>query len=60
LYAVAYRPSRRETGDRIEIRREPLALGQPLPVMPLALRGVTTVPVDLESTYNAACQDSRL
>jgi hypothetical protein len=60
LYAVAYRPSRRETGDRIEIWLATLALGQPLPVLPLALRGVATIPVDLESTYATTCQDSRL
>jgi hypothetical protein len=29
-------------------------------VMPLALRGVTTVPLDLEATYAATCEDSRL
>jgi Protein of unknown function (DUF4058) len=60
LYAVAYRPSRRETGDRIEIWLASLTPGQPLPVLPLALRGVATVPVDLETTYTATCQDSRL
>jgi hypothetical protein len=38
----------------------PLAIGRPLPVMPLALRGVATVPVDLEATYTTTCQDSRM
>ena len=60
LYAVAYRPSRRETGDQIEMWPVPLAVGRALPVMPLALRGVATVPVDLEATYTSACQDSRM
>jgi Protein of unknown function (DUF4058) len=60
LYAVAYRPSRRETGDHIELWPIPLAIGRPLPVMPLALRGVATVPVDLEATYTTTCQDSRM
>ena len=60
LYAVAYRPARKETGGQIEIWRSPLTLGQPLPVLPLALRGVTTVPVDLETTYATTCQDTRL
>ena len=60
LYAIAYRPSRRETGDRIEMWPIPLAIGRPLPVMPLALRGVATVPVDLEATYTSTCQDSRM
>jgi hypothetical protein len=60
LYAVAYRPSRRDTGDQIEIWLSPLTLGQPLPTMPLALRGVATIPVDLVATYTATCEDSRL
>jgi hypothetical protein len=28
--------------------------------MPLALRGVATVPVDLETTYQTTCRDTRL
>jgi hypothetical protein len=60
LYAVAYRPSRRESGDQIELWPVPLSLGQALPTMPLALRGLTTVPLDLEGTYATTCQDSRL
>jgi hypothetical protein len=60
LYAVAYRPSHREAGDQIEIWPVSLRLGQSLPTLPLALRGVTTVPVDLEATYATTCQDIRL
>jgi hypothetical protein len=60
LYTAAYRPSRQESGDQIELWRVPLELDQPLPVMPLALRGITTVPVDLETTYNTTCADSRM
>jgi hypothetical protein len=60
LYAVAYRPSRRATGDQLEIWPLSLTLGQALPTLPLALRGVATVPVDLDTTYITTCQDSRL
>lgn len=60
LYAVAYRPSRPVTGDQIEIWPVPLALGQPLPVLPLALRNASVVPVDFEATYQTACRSSRL
>jgi hypothetical protein len=60
LYAVAYRPGRQETGDQIEIWPVALVLGQPLPTLPLALRGVATVPIDLETTYQTTCQNSRL
>jgi len=60
LYAVAYRQGRNETADQVEMWRLPLGLGQPLPTLPLALRSVATVPVDLEGTYRTTCQDSRL
>jgi hypothetical protein len=60
LYTTAYRPGRKPIGDQVEIWLNPLALGQPLPIMPLALRGVGTVPVDLETTYRTACEDTRL
>lgn len=59
-YAVAYRPTRRETGDHIEMWPIPLTMGRPLPVMPLALRGVATVPIDLEATYMTTCVDCRM
>lgn len=60
LYAAAYRPTRRTAGDFIELWREGLAVGGRLPVMPLALRGGPTVPVDLESSYGEVLLDSRL
>jgi hypothetical protein len=60
LYAAAYRPRRRTTGDDIEMWPMPLTVGRALPIMPLALRGVATVPLDLETTYETTCQDSRL
>jgi hypothetical protein len=59
-YAVAYRPSRQPSGDQIELWPRLLALGQPLPTLPLALRNAVTVPVDLEATYTTACERSRL
>ncbi len=54
LYAVAYEPARRETGEQIDVWPEPLAVGQALPTMPLPLRGHGCVPLDLESTYTEA------
>jgi hypothetical protein len=59
-YAVAYRPSRQTTGDQIEVWPHALSLGQPLPILPLALRNAATVPVDLEETYSEARERSRL
>jgi hypothetical protein len=60
VYAVSYRPARRNEGDQIDIWTHPLALGQTLPVVPLALRGGPTLPLDLEATYTEARQRSRL
>lgn len=60
LYAVAYRPARREKGDQVDCWPAELALGRDLPVMPLALRGGPTVPVDLEAPYQEACRQNRL
>jgi hypothetical protein len=60
IYAVAYRPSRQSSGDQIELWPKLLSLGQPLPMLPLALRNAGVVPVDLEETYGEARQRSRL
>jgi hypothetical protein len=60
LYATAYRPIRRSEGDQIGAWLVPLAVGQPLPVLPLALSGELSLPINLESTYVEACQKLRL
>ncbi len=60
LYAVAYRPIRRGKGDEIDVWRSPLALGQPLPTLPLGLRADLVIPVDFEATYADACLRKRL
>lgn len=60
VYAVAYRPTRTPAADQTEVWPFPLAAGRPLPTVPLALRGVATLPLDLEPTYRTACADSRL
>jgi hypothetical protein len=60
LYAVCYRPSRTDNGDQIEIWPTPLEVAQPLPTVPLALRGGPPVPLDLERTYMEVCRRSRL
>jgi hypothetical protein len=60
LYAVAYRPVRRQEADQIDVWPHPLTVGGSLPVVPLALRSADTVPLDLESTYTDARERSRL
>ncbi len=54
LYAAAYHPVHRGDKNQLDLWSADLALGQPLPVLPLALRGAFFVPVDLEATYSEA------
>jgi hypothetical protein len=60
LYAVAYRPVRREGREGIDVWPEPLALAAALPTLPLALNAEVCLPVDLEATYMDACRRRRL
>jgi hypothetical protein len=60
LYATAYRPVHRQKRNEIDLWREPLALGQPLPTLPLAVRGLASLPIDLESTYMEARKRGRV
>jgi hypothetical protein len=60
LYAVAYRPARRQEKNEIDLWPVPLGVGGPLPLLPLALKGTRAVPLDLEATYTDARQRSRL
>jgi hypothetical protein len=60
LYAVAYRPAQRGEQSQLDIWPHALAIGQPLPTLPLALRGAFFVPVDLEARYMEARQHCRL
>ena len=60
LYATAYRPCQRGQQGQLDIWAEALAPGQPLPILPLALRGLFLVPVNLEATYMETRQHSRL
>jgi hypothetical protein len=60
LYAVAYRPLRRDGKTEIDLWRSPLTLGQSLPVLPLSLDVDLVIPVDFEATYAEACRRKRL
>lgn len=61
VYAVAYRPVHRKGQDLVDIWRYQLAVGTPLPPVPLALRGTgVTIALDLEATYTEACRWARL
>ena len=60
LYAVAYAPVRRQDTNQIDVWSSALAVGGPLPQLPLTLRGFRAIPLDLEATYSDARQRSRL
>lgn len=60
LSAVAYRPVSEGELHPIHVWFETLAVGSPLPPLPLAVRGYGPIPLELEATYTEACQRSRL
>lgn len=60
LYATAYRPAHRQERNEIDLWREQLALGQALPTLPLAVRGLGCLPIDLEGTYMEARKRGRV
>ena len=60
LYAVAYHPVHRSGQTNLDTWQEPLALGHPLPTMPLYLRGNLCTPVNLDASYDRTCREQRV
>jgi Protein of unknown function (DUF4058) len=60
LYATAYRPSGKNGSAQLTTWLEKLALGSPLPTMPLWLLHGPLVPVHLEATYEETFRQLRL
>ena len=60
LSASAYRPVERDGGTALEVWRETLVVGGPLPTLPLWLRGGLCLPVELEATYERTCREQRV
>jgi hypothetical protein len=60
LYAVAYRTTKENKAWRLDLWPQPLALGQPLPTLPLWLASNLAVPLELEATYEETCQVLRI
>jgi hypothetical protein len=60
LYAAAYRPVERDDEPKLDIWLSGLAVGTPLPLLPLWLPGSLCLPVDLEATYERTCRDMRI
>jgi hypothetical protein len=61
LSAVSYRAVGREEGSQqLEVWPAPLALGQPLPTLPLWIASDFSVPLELEASYQITCADLRI
>jgi hypothetical protein len=60
LWAAAYRPTQLNEATSLEIWQETLAVGQPLPAMPLWLKNGPCMKVDLEPVYERTCRENRI
>jgi hypothetical protein len=61
LSAVAYRAvGHGDEMQQLQLWPAPLALGQPLPTLPLWIAADFSVPLDLEASYLATCADLRI
>src|SRR6185437_1510924 len=61
LSAVSYRAvGREEESQQLQAWPAPLALGQPLPTLPLWNASDFSVPLDPEASYRATCADLRI
>jgi hypothetical protein len=60
LYAVAYRSVGADEQRQLQAWPEPLTIGGALPQLPLWLGSDICVPLDLEATYQATCEDLRI
>ena len=61
LSAVSYRAvGRDEEAQQLQLWPAPLALGQPLPTLPMWIAPDLSVPLDLEASYQATCTDLRI
>jgi hypothetical protein len=58
--AVSYRATGANEALLLEAWPAPLALGQPLPTLPLWIAADLSVPLDLEASYQATCADLRI
>jgi hypothetical protein len=60
LYAAACRWRREGDTPRLETWAHALAVGQPLPTLPLWLADNLSVPLELEASYEATCRTLRI
>jgi hypothetical protein len=60
LSGSAFRPIERDGVGMVDVWREPIAVGLPLPTLPLWLRGGLCLPVEFEATYERTCVEQRV
>jgi hypothetical protein len=60
IYSVACRWRPRGASRWLETWNRPLAVGRPLPELPLWLSDELAVPLDLEASYEQTCHDLRI
>lgn len=60
LHADLYRPVDRDGRPSLHIWHEPLAIGEPLPSLPLWLPGALCLQVDLDASYARTCREQRI
>ncbi len=60
IYAVVCRWSRKDGAGYFEDWSHPLAIGQPLPTLPLWIAGDLAVPLELEPCYEETCRVLRI
>jgi hypothetical protein len=60
IYAAAYRPEPRKREAPVSVWQEALRLGEPLPTMPLWLKGGACLAVELDETYDRTCRALRV
>ena len=56
IYAMTIRAIPKLHGHHVEVWEEPLALGKPLPTMPIWLSEKLPFPLELESSYEETCR----
>ncbi|MCI0685533.1 MAG: DUF4058 family protein [Gemmataceae bacterium] len=60
LYAVTCRIRAAKNAGLLDTWTFPLAIGQPLPKLPICLSEETSIPLDLESSYEETCRVLRI
>jgi hypothetical protein len=60
LYVASYHPVTRRDDSRLDIWQQPLQIKQPLPKIPLWLKGGLCLTIDLEETYQQTCRGLRI